>query len=354
MLGDVTENFTKALPKAELHAHLTGSISQQCLHEIWIRKRASLENSHLEDPLIACRPEAEHHDILSFFPVFDKYIYNLCNDAESVAFATEQVLNDFQNDGVKYLELRTTPRENLDNGMTKDVYVQTVLDAIAKHGKKVMSTYIILSIDRRNTVEQAMETVKLAKKYQDQGVVGVDLCGNPLKGDVSIFREAFELAKAHNLKITLHFAEVPQSSTDLQLLTLLSYQPDRIGHVINIPPAIEDEIEARKLGLELCLSCNVHAKMLPKGGQFSDHHFSDWYGRACPIALCTDDVGIFGSPISNEYFLAAWHFDLSRYDLWELCRNAVPSIFGGEEEKTRLHALLDEFKKVCEDPITAP
>ncbi|KAF2166444.1 hypothetical protein M409DRAFT_54792 [Zasmidium cellare ATCC 36951] len=355
MWGDVTENFTKALPKAELHAHLTGSISPECLHEVWKRKRSSPAGSQLEDPLSACRPEAEHHDILSFFPVFDKYIYNLCNDTESVAFATEQVLKEFEADGVKYLELRTTPRESLENGMTKEVYVQTVLDTIAKHGKEVLSTYLILSIDRRNTLEQAMETVRLAIKYQDKGVVGIDLCGNPLKGDVTTFREAFKLAKAHNLRLTLHFAEVPQSSTEVELQTLLSYQPDRLGHVIHTTPAIEAEISSRKLGLELCLSCNVHAKMLPGGKrEFTDHHFANWYGQSNAIALCTDDVGIFGSPISNEYFLAAWHFNLSRYDLVELCRGAVESIFGGEREKQRLYSLLDEFEKICDNAEAAP
>ncbi|KAL2170574.1 hypothetical protein VTG60DRAFT_4682 [Thermothelomyces hinnuleus] len=41
----------KALPKIELHAHLTGSISRQCLHEIWLTKRAAGETD-LQDPLI--------------------------------------------------------------------------------------------------------------------------------------------------------------------------------------------------------------------------------------------------------------------------------------------------------------
>lgn len=45
--------FTKALPKVELHAHLTGSISKQCLHEIWLAKKSADPAFELEDPLIA-------------------------------------------------------------------------------------------------------------------------------------------------------------------------------------------------------------------------------------------------------------------------------------------------------------
>lgn len=63
------------------------------------------------------------------------------------------------------------------------------------------------------------------------------------------------------------------------------------------------------------------------------------------INIQTDDVGVFGSPVSNEYLLAAQHFDLDGDDLIELSRSAVASIFGGDSEKARLHSLLDLFAK---------
>ena len=146
-----------------------------------------------------------------------------------------------------------------------------------------MKTSLILSIDRRNTPSIAEEVVDLALVYRDQGVVGIDLCGDPACGDVSIFAPAFRRAKDAGLKITLHFAEASQSSTASELWTLLSFQPDRIGHVIHVPDDIKQEITKRKLGVELCLSCNVHAKMIT--GSFGDHHFGWWWGRECPVAL---------------------------------------------------------------------
>lgn len=146
-----------------------------------------------------------------------------------------------------------------------------------------MKTNLILSIDRRNDVPTSLEVVGLALKYRDQGVVGVDLCGDPAKGDVSIFQPAFQKARENNMKITIHFAEAPQSSTLKELQTLLSFQPDRIGHVINVPDEVKEDIVKRKLGLELCLSCNVHAKMIT--GTYGDHHFGWWRDTGCPIAL---------------------------------------------------------------------
>ncbi|KAJ9629594.1 hypothetical protein H2203_001974 [Taxawa tesnikishii (nom. ined.)] len=279
----------------------------------------------------------------SFFPLFDKYIYNLVTTIEDIRLSTLSVLRDFANDGVVYLELRTTPRSIPDAGVTKETYVSSVLDTIdafnAQQDK--IKTYLILSIDRRNNTDQADEVVDLALRYTDKGVLGVDLCGNPLCGDVSIFQPAFARAKAGGLNIALHFGEVPTSGTKEELQTLLSYGPQRLGHVICVPEEIKSEVLRKRLALELCLSCNVLAK-LSMGG-FADHHFGEWRKTNCPIALSTDDVGIFESSLSNEYFLAAQHFDLTYSELVVLSYSAVNAIFGGEQEKRRLRRLLITF-----------
>lgn len=206
---------------------------------------------------------------------------------ESLKFSTTSVLQDFMDDGVIYLELRTTPREIPSRGITKDDYVSAVLDCIEDFGKDKMSAHLILSVDRRNTEIEAMEVVDLAIKYKSRGVVAVDLCGDPSQGDVLLFRAAFARAKHQGLKLTLHFAEVPSSSVEEELMTLLSYEPERIGHVIHVSESVKKEIAARKLGLELCLSCNVHAKLIPGG--FSDHHFGYWRDKRCPLILCVSN-----------------------------------------------------------------
>ena len=127
--------------------------------------------------------------------MFTKYIYKLVSNEQAVKRSTLDVLQAFERDGVMYLELRTTPRSGPGKGsqrhhasiiltsrqdMTKDTYVRTVLNAIAEFNRssKIMKTSLILSMDRRNTFEQAMEAVDLAIKYKDLGIVGVDLCGD--------------------------------------------------------------------------------------------------------------------------------------------------------------------------------
>ncbi|KAJ5578307.1 uncharacterized protein N7459_007271 [Penicillium hispanicum] len=279
-----------------------------------------------------------------FFQVFSKLIYQLCNDLESLAYATNSVLHDFLHDGVRYLELRTIPRASPEANITREEYLSTVLDTINtfKVTTQDMSVFLILALDRGNTTPtEAIEIIDLAIANKSRGVVGVDLCGNPTQGDVGIYRAAFARAKAHGLGITLHFAETPASGTPAELAALLSFQPDRLGHVIHVPDAFREEIVKRRLGLELCMSCNVHAKLI--NGGFLDHHFGAWRHEHCPIALCTDDVGFFCSPVSNEYLLAAQHFGLGRADLVSLCSNSIDAIFGGQKEKKRLQGLIREF-----------
>lgn len=199
-------------------------------------------------------------------------------------YSTNSVLDNFEKDGVVYLELRTTPRAIPSEDLAKDGYISTILSCISAHNKTSrMRANLILSIDRRNDLATALQVVDLAVKFRNQGVVGIDLCGDPAVGDVSIFAPAFSLAHKEGLKITIHFAEAPQSSTSKELWKLLEYKPDRIGHVINVPEDVKEEIVKRKLGLELCLSCNVHAKMIT--GTYGDHHFGWWRERGCPIAL---------------------------------------------------------------------
>ncbi|PSS00915.1 hypothetical protein BD289DRAFT_464932 [Coniella lustricola] len=370
-----------ALPKIELHAHLSGSISRQCLHEVWLRKKAAGETG-LEDPLVEM-PDGKHdYDLKTFFPLFSSYIYHLVNDREALEHTTLSVLRDFAADGVVYLELRTTPRALPASNLTKADYIATILDTIHRFESTTpnnrLHTSLILSIDRRNTLAQALEVVDLAQHFASSrslsssssssssfssgpttsptprrgggggGVVGIDLCGDPTATGIAALQPAFTAARTRlpHLGLTLHFAEAEASGSDAELLMLLrEWQPDRIGHVIHLSEAVKREVAAYRngqglgLGLELCLSCNVHAGMIQGG--FESHHFGEWWKVDGPtVVLCTDDVGVFGSPLSNEYRLVATHFHLSEGDIRALARKGIDVIFGSEDEKKRLRRIM--------------
>ena len=330
---------------SQLHAHLTGSISRQALHTIWQQKHA-LHLTQLEDPLVVMPEDKKDYNLQTFFPLFTSYIYGLLPDGPSVRYTTLSVLSSFAADGVVYLELRTTPRAT--PLLSAEAYVLEVLSAVEEfeRGEGRMRTRLILCVDRKMSVEEAEEVVSMAVKYKDRGVVGVDLCGNPATrpdGEIDIFTSAFREAREKGLHITVHFAEAPVSASEREQQILLSWQPERLGHCIWESEESRRVIRERGLCLELCLSCNVLAGMCrnEEDRGFTGHHFGMWSREPkVRVSLGTDDVGVFGSPLSEEYSHAAEHFGLSEAEVRKLAWDGIDAIFGGDAEKERLRAML--------------
>lgn len=195
------------------------------------------------------------------------------------------MLTNFHADGIKYLELRTIPRPSPH--FTQEAYISTILSTITTFAEKHpdLTTRLILSLDRgEHTPADADAVVNLAIAHKPL-VVGVDIAGNPSKGDMAIFGPALANAKAAGLGVTVHFAEVRTPPKEGELETILGFGPDRLGHVIHVPEDLRGEIIRRKVGLELCMSCNVHAKLFDGG--FLEHHFREWWRvEECPVVLC--------------------------------------------------------------------
>jgi adenosine deaminase len=178
--------FLQNLPKAELHAHLNGSIPLSCLREL--ARESSINSEVLSDTvskgLDVLERGVELNVIDDFFSLFPA-IYALTSTAPALATVTREVLSHFLvpgSDGApsqcQYMELRTTPRKT--SHMTRGKYLDTVLDEVEKYPPETAA--LLISIDRRMSLRDVQECVDLAISLKDQGrrVVGIDLCGDPL------------------------------------------------------------------------------------------------------------------------------------------------------------------------------
>lgn len=56
-------------------------------------------------------------------------LHSLTDSLEAIRNITQNVIREFAEDNVRYLELRTTPK-NIPGKMTKKEYVDTVLEAM--------------------------------------------------------------------------------------------------------------------------------------------------------------------------------------------------------------------------------
>ena len=67
-------------------------------------------------------------------------------------------------------------------------------------------------------------------------------------------------------------------------------------------------------------------------------HFAP--GLTTPDPCQTDDVGVFGSPLSNEWRLIQKHFRLSRAEILGLARRGIDVIFGSADDKAWLRDIM--------------
>nr|XP_046248931.1 adenosine deaminase-like protein isoform X1 [Scatophagus argus] len=328
--------FYRELPKVELHAHLNGSVSFQTTEKLFSRK----PHLNIEHSMTAIG-KGQRRTLQECFQVFS-VIHRLVDTEEDILMVATDVIKEFAADGVKYLELRSTPREEKKTGLTKKRYVETVLNAIQQCKKEEVDIDVrfLVAIDRRNGAEVAMETVKLAEEFMlssDGLVVGLDLSGDPTVGHGKDLLPALQRAKNSGLKLSLHLSEIPSQLEESDLL--LNLPPDRIGHGTFLHPevggsnSLVDKVVKNNIPLELCLTSNVKGQTVPS---YSKHHFKYWYELGHPSVICTDDKGVFCSDLSQEYQLVASTFGLSREAIWRLSEQAIDCIFAPDTVKQQL------------------
>ncbi|XP_076877696.1 N6-Methyl-AMP deaminase [Brachyhypopomus gauderio] len=335
--------FYRLLPKVELHAHLNGSISSATMEKLIARK----PHLNIEHSMTAIRSGQRTLD--ECFHLF-KVIHQLVDSEEDILMVAKDVVREFAADGVKYLELRSTPREEAKSGLTKSRYVETVIEAIrqCKQDGVDIDVRFLVAVDRRNGPQVAMETVKLAEDFMlssDGLVVGLDLSGDPTMGNGKDLFPALQRARNSGLKLALHMSEVPSQKEESEIL--LNLPPDRIGHGTFLHPevggsdSLQDKVCKQNIPIEMCLTSNVKGQTVPS---YDKHHFQYWYQQGHPCVLCTDDKGVFCSDLSQEYQLAASTFGLGPGAVWDLSQQAVRCSFAPEPLKQQLVRRWAELK----------
>uniref|UniRef100_A0A8C1WYY7 Adenosine deaminase-like n=1 Tax=Cyprinus carpio TaxID=7962 RepID=A0A8C1WYY7_CYPCA len=250
------------LPKVELHALLDGSVS---FDRMETGQRRSLDEC---------------------FQVF-KVIHQLVDSEEDILMVAKTMIQEFAADGIKYLELRSMPREVTETG--------TGTIRQCKQKEVDIDVRFLVAVDRRHGPEVAMDTVKLAEDFllsSDGIVVGLDLSGDPTVGHGKDLLSALEKAKNCSLKLVLHLSEV--SSQRDESVLLLNLPPDRIGHRTFLHP---------ESGGSDSLADKICKQNIPIGKSFPLCLFL--------VSHQTDDKGVFCTDLSQEYQLPASTFGLT-------------------------------------------
>ncbi|XP_028525005.2 adenosine deaminase-like protein isoform X1 [Apis cerana] len=339
------EKFCHYLPKLELHAHLNGSLSTDTLKQLYKMQNSELGN--YEDVFMDTK---DFSSLDECFKVFD-IVHSLTVTPEAIFHATYNTIKEFQDDNVIYLELRSTPRA-IPEKMSKQEYIEAIIKAfelfcnyrVCKIDFPNILLKLLISVNRKQGYKAAQENIELAinfmKKYP-QYIVGLDLSGDPMTGN--IFLKLLRKARMAGLKIAAHCAEI---SNETEIIDILEFKPDRLGHCTCIHPTLRGTNKLfnllinSKIPVELCLTSNVQCKTVPT---YESHQFKYLFEVGHPICLSTDDKGIFHTSLSQEYKIASSTFNLSREQLIKLCLSSVQYAFVTSEEKEVLLSKIKNF-----------
>ncbi|XP_050450362.1 adenosine deaminase-like protein isoform X1 [Cataglyphis hispanica] len=275
------QDFCRRLPKVELHAHLNGSLSMNTLQKLY-----KMRDSNVALDNQAFMNNTNLSSLSECFKVFD-IAHALTITPQAVFTATCDVIKEFHEDNVIYLELRSTPR-TVKNSMTKTEYLEAIIKAFetSKLQFPQILVKLLISINRKQGCETARENINLAiefmKKYPEY-IVGIDLSGDPTVN--YSFLELLEMSRKAGLKITAHCAEVPN---EMETTDILKFKPNRLGHCTCIHPSLQgskqlfDMLLESKIPVELCLTSNVKCKTVPS---YISHQFKYLYEAGHPITI---------------------------------------------------------------------
>jgi adenosine deaminase len=329
----------RAMPKVDLHAHLSGSIPDHVLAGFLAEDVGAGRLDGKVDPssLTLLSPDAER-SLSQCFEVFS-LIHHLVSTPQRLCAATRSVLEAYEADNCVYLELRTTPRAC--EHMSARQYVHCVLDTIASWRGR-MTCRLILSLNRAAPLDDAVSTVDVARgllalpeSHRFHGLlVGVELSGNPARSRFSLFVPLLQSVRSEfgtRLPISLHFAELPD---DDEADAMLQFRPERLGHAVAMSGKSLDQLLDSRICVEVCLTSNLVTRSV---AALEEHPVVRMF-PAHPFCVCTDDAGVFRTSLTREYYLLASIAPGVR--LGDVTARAVAFSFASEKTKRDLRALL--------------
>jgi adenosine deaminase/aminodeoxyfutalosine deaminase len=293
------DDFVSALPKAELHLHLEGSVEPETLHEL--------------DPTRDFSGLYQYPDFDAFLRTFG-VVGKLLRRPDDYALITRRLLERLAAQNVRYAEIIVAAGVVL----WKEQEFTPIFDAIrgAAAGSPVEVRWILDAV-RQFGPQHTMRVAELAAERRDQGVVALGIGGSEERGPAAWFHDAFAFAKSAGLHLLAHAGE---SMGPESIWAALDLGAERIGHGIAAAadPALMRHLRDRNIPLEICITSNLVTGVVRR---LDDHPVRRLYDAGVPITLNTDDPAMFRCTLDGEYRLAASHFGFTEDELRGIAEN---------------------------------
>lgn len=324
-----------ALPKAELHLHLEGSLEPEQLMQFAARNQVDLPFKTLDEVKAAYN----FSNLQDFLDIYYQGMSVLQTEADFHDL-TDAYLQRCQADNVRHVEVFFDPQGHTERGLPFDIPITGILAALDAAQQKYGITYKLIMCFLRHLSEQdAFETLAQAEPWLDR-IHGVGLDSSEVGHPPAKFERVFAAAREKGLKLVAHAGEEGPPEYVYEALDLL--QIDRIDHGNRL---LEDEaliarVKAAGLTLTVCPLSNLSLCVIE---DLRDHPMKQMLERGLKATINSDDPAYFGGYVNQNYVETAAAVGLTREDVITLARNSFTGSFLSVDDQAVHLAEIDRI-----------
>jgi len=329
------DDFISALPKAELHLHIEGTLEPELMFALAKRNKMKLRFPDVA----AVRAAYRFAGLQSFLDIYYEgaAVLRAEEDFHDLAWA---YLSRVAPMGVRHAEIFFDPQTHTARGIPYKVVLDGLLSALDRAEKKLgVTSRLILCFLRHLSEDEALKTLTEALPHGRIHGVGLDSSekGNP----PSKFARAFAKARAAGLRAAAHAGEEGPPAYVTEALDLL--KAERVDHGVR---CLEDarlvsRLAAENMPLTVCPLSNVKLRVVDK---LEDHPLRRMLRAGLRASVNSDDPAYFGGYADENYRRAARALKLTKAEVAQLAANSFLSSWLPEADKARA---LGEIKRLA-------
>ena len=279
----------------------------------------------------------------------------LLQSKAGIEMALECLLDSCTKDNIIYLELRISPLNYTQAGLTLFEVMEIILQKLAL--SQVQTNLIIMATrhkDRASIVKHISTAITYCRgliraSWEKKGdnvnlpqVSGVDLAGKEEGFEPALFSDLFQPLHYHFIKITIHAGETAESKNIWEALFLLHAK--RIGHGLKLfkDQEMMDYLRDFNISLEMCPTSNAQVNNFrdysKKEGEGEEYPLKIYLDKQISVSINTDNRGISATTLSREFLKAAQltNGGLSKWEILQMLKNGIDSSFLPLDQKKEL------------------
>jgi adenosine deaminase len=324
----------RAMPKAELHVHVEGTLEPELIFKLAERNGVALTYGSVQ----ALRTAYAFTDLQSFLDVYyaGASVLRTEQDFFDMAWA---YLERAAADNVVHSEIFFDPQTHTARGIPFATVIKGLDHACKRaHSELGVSAKLILCFLRHLSEAEALATLDEALPWQHH-FIGVGLDSSELGHPPEKFTRVFALAREAGMHLVAHAGE--EGPTDYIRSALDVLKVERIDHGVR---CVEDadlvaRLASERVPLTVCPLSNVKLGVFPS---LARHNLPALLDAGLCVTVNSDDPAYFGGYLNQnlvETFAALP--GLNARQAWQLASNSFNASFATDNEKSRWREALD-------------